>query len=256
MVSSSENDVHQKIRDNGWKQFSILDNQEGIVEVVPKSKYLLVSQDCDIVQRSFEKEKNVEIIQLKEVQKPNKSNTNLKNFRTPHIPFKDNGTDNHYEIDMGARFFIERKTLADISPMSGISFDKKAQKTIIELIKARYERTALPDAFNMRFPLKKIKTLLKNHSHDTYGLFIDVIPEEELQDGVAYHIRLVMLVSDREDTHDQLLESIIEEINDGISVVEYRVKSLDEMSVSEYFEFKALWLVELSYQGDEPDPHL
>ena len=78
MASSSENDVHQKIRDNGWKQFSILDNQEGVVEVVPKSKYLLVSQDCDIVQRSFEKEKNVEIIQLKEVQKPNKSNTNLK----------------------------------------------------------------------------------------------------------------------------------------------------------------------------------
>ena len=256
MASSSENDVHQKIRDNGWKQFSILDNQEGVVEVVPKSKYLLVSQDCDIVQPSFEKEKNVEIIQLKEVQEPNKSNTNLKNFRTPHIPFKDNGKDKHYEIDVGARFFIERKTLADISPISGISLDKKAQKTIIELIKARYERTALPDAFNMRFPDRKIKKLLKNHSHDTYGLFIDVSPEEELSDGFEYHIRLVMLVIEREDAHDQLLESIVEEINDGISVVEYRDKSLDEMSVSAYLEFKALWLVELSYQGDKPDPHL
>ena len=44
-----------------------------------------------------------------------------------------------------------------MNPISGISFDKKAQKTIIELIKARYERTALPDAFNMRFLHKKIK---------------------------------------------------------------------------------------------------
>jgi hypothetical protein len=38
--------------------------------------------------------------------------------------------------------------------------DKKTQKIVIELLKARYERTALPDAFNARFPLKKIKNLL------------------------------------------------------------------------------------------------
>ena len=122
------------------------------------------------------------------------------------------------------------------------------------MIKARYERTALPDAFNKRFEHvhKKIKKILKDHSHDTYGLFIDVSPEEELQDGVEYHIRLIMLVIERDDAHDQLLESIVQEINDGITVVEYRVKSLDEMSVSEYLEFKELWLVELSYQGDGP----
>ncbi len=255
MVSSSENDA-QKIRNNGWKQFSILDNQRGVIQEIPKNNYILVSQDCDIVQGSFEKEKNVEIIQAIEVQKPDKGKTNLKNFRTPHIPFKDNGTDKHFEIDMGARFFIERKLLAEVEPTSGIIFDKKTQKTIVELLKARYERTALPDAFNIRFPHKTIKKILENHSHDTYGLFIDVHTEEELQEDVKYNIRLIMLVIEREDAHEELLESIVQEINDGITVVDYRVKSLDEMSVSEYLEFKELWLVELSYQGDEPEPHL
>jgi hypothetical protein len=102
MGSSVENNDHQKIRDNGWKQFCILDNQGGDIPGLPKNKYLIVSQDCDIVQRSFEKEKNVEVVQVTEVQKPNKSNTNLKNFRTPHIPFKDNDIDKHFEIDMGS----------------------------------------------------------------------------------------------------------------------------------------------------------
>ena len=132
MVSSSENDVHQKIRDNGWKQFSILDNQEGVIQGLPiKNNYILVSQDCDIVQRSFEKEKNVEIIHATEVQKPDKSNTNLKNFRTPHIPFKDNGADKYYEMNMGARFFIERTKLADIRPTSGITLIRKLKKPLL-----------------------------------------------------------------------------------------------------------------------------
>ena len=256
MVSSTENNAHQQIRDNGWKQFSILDNQGDVIQGIPKSKFLIVSQDCDIVQRTFEKEKNVEIIQVTEVQKPNKSNTNLKNFRTPHIPFKDNGVNKHFEIDMNERYFIERTKLAEATPITGITFDKKTQKIIIELLKARYERTALPDAFNARFPLKKIKKLLKDHSQDTYSLFIDVSPEEELYDSGEYYVRLIMLTIDREDDHEELLESIVEEINDGIKVVEYRVKTLDEMSVSEYLEFKVLWLLELSYQGDEAEVHL
>lgn len=99
MGSSAENNDHQKIRDNGWKQFCILDNQGGDIPGLSKKKYLIVRQDCDIVQRSFEKEKNVEVVQVTEVQKPNKSNTNLKNFRTHHVPFKDNDIDKHFEID-------------------------------------------------------------------------------------------------------------------------------------------------------------
>ncbi|HHS2948523.1 TPA: hypothetical protein ACTEL6_001730 [Legionella pneumophila] len=256
MASSTEHNDHQKIRSNGWKQFCILDNQDGDIPEIPNGKYIIVSQDCDIVQRSFEKEKKVEIIQVTEVPKPNKSNTNLKNFRSPHIPFKDNDIDKYFEIDMGQRYFIERKKLAEVSPITGIAFDKKTQKIIIELIKARYERTALPDAFNTRFPLKKIKKLLKNHSQDTYSLFIDVHPEEELNESDEYHIRLIMLVIEREDAHEELLENIVEEINDRINVVEYRVKTLDEMSIGEYLEFKELWLVELSYQGDEAEVHL
>ena len=110
MGSTVENNDHQKILENGWKQFCILDNQNGDIPGLPKNKYLIVNQDCDIVQRSFEKEKNVEVVQVIEIQKPNKSNTNLKNFRTPHIPFKDNGIDKHFEINMGDRYFIERKT--------------------------------------------------------------------------------------------------------------------------------------------------
>lgn len=256
MERSAENNDHQKIRNNGWKQFCILDNHGGDIPGLPKNKYLIVSQDCDIVQRSFEKEKNVELIQLTEIQKPDKSNTNLKNFRTPHIPFKDNHIDKYFEIDMGERYFIERKQLVIASPVPGIMFDKKTQKTLIELLNARYERTALPDAFNARFPLKKIKNLLKDHSQDTYALFIDVHPEEELDESEEYHIRLIMLVIEREDAHEELLENIVEEIKDRINVVEYRVKTLDEMSVAEYFEFKELWLVELSYQGDEVAVHL
>jgi hypothetical protein len=256
MVGSTETDnEYQKIRDNSWKQFSVLDNLSGIVQEVHKTHYLLVSQDCDIVQRSFDKEKNVEIIQIIEVEKPNKSNTNLKNFRTPHILFTANGEEKHYQINMGERFFVDRKILAEVVPIAGIVFDKKTQKMIIELLNARYERTALPDAFNARFPFKKVKELLKDHSHDTYAFFIDVQPEEELS-GDEYYVRLIMLVIKREDAHDELLENIVEEIKDGINVVEYRVKTMDEMSVGEYFEFKKLWLMELSYQGDEADVHL
>jgi len=256
MGSSVENNDHQKILDNGWKQFCVLDNQGVDIPGLPKNKYLIVNQDCDIVQRSFEKEKNVEVVQVTEVQIPNKSNTNLKNFRTPHIPFKDNGIDKHFEINMGERYFIERKLLAEVPPVRGIMFDKKTQKIVIELLKARYERTALPDEFNARFPLKKIKNLLKDHCQDTYALFIDVHPEEELHESDEYHIRLIMLVIEREDAHEELLEGIIEEIKDRINVVEYRVKTLDEMSVGEYLEFKELWLVELSYQGDDVEIHL
>ena len=53
-----------------------------------------------------------------------------------------------------------------------------------------------------------------------------------------------MLVIEHEDAHYQLLGSIVEEINDGISIVEYRVKSLNEMSVSEYLEFKELFVLQ------------
>lgn len=77
-----------------------------------------------------------------------------------------------------------------------------------------------------------------------------------MNESDEYHIRLIMLVIEREDGHEELLENIVEEINDRINVVEYRVKTLNEMSIGEYLEFKELWLVELSYQGDEADVHL
>jgi hypothetical protein len=257
MVGSIEvNDDHQKILDNGWKQFSVLDNQDGIILEIPKKKYLLVSQDCDIVQRSFEKEKYAEIIHVTEIMKPEKIKTGLKDFRTPHIPFDESGIEKHYEMNIGKRFFVERKILAEIVPIAGIKFDKKTQKIIIELLKARYERTALPDAFNMRFPFKKIKKLLKEHSHDTYAFFIDVNPEGELPQSSKYNIRLIMLVKKREDVFEELMENIVDEIKEGINVAEYRVKTMEEMSVAEYFDFKQLWLLELSYQGDEADVHL
>ncbi len=253
---NKSSDSHLKIQQNGWKQFSIIDYENNTPpDGVPDGMYILVSQDCDIVNFCFVKESKVEIIRVTERSKPDKALTGLKNFRKAQVPFDEGGTEKYYEIDINHRYFIRRELLSDISPVPGIIFNDIAKQIIIRVLFARYERIALPDTFNDRFPKNEIKKLLEDYKNDVFALFLKITPSEE--EMPLYKVHIIMLVTDTE-RHDELLEQIVDKINEcsGIEVEnDYRSLTIDEMTVRQYTEYQAYWhFTELSFQGEEVGP--
>lgn len=247
----------EKIKRNGWKQGAcLLIDKSTVVHTVTQcmqerlqpGMYIVLSQDCDILNFSLEKEPVVEVIAANQIQQCNAELNTGKNPRQLHL---DTNVSNLFlEISPNNRHFISRGYLENYNPAS-IEITSRSLKILVNWIAKRYKRPGFPDAFNRRLDSKlieKIKRILSNKAVNTRGLFIRLHSEEELPQSETYNVILKLLVpkfnyedeatlTNIQNGFDKIL-GLLEAVK-GIKIIEEScVQSEDDITLHHYLELK------------------
>lgn len=191
------------IREKGWRQGSILQNEDvrdylGSSET-PSDEIvgIVITQSCDLVHHSLEGEPSVEILLGKIVDKPNPSFRFSKHPRKLHLHLAHTDTNEQFvELVPHEKSIVARELLKDIEPDPARFLPEQDLRVLTSWLAARYDRPALPDAFNDRIhaSIKGQEKIAKRISDSVLALFIDIQPFEELPPEEVYIVNFVAVV--------------------------------------------------------------
>ncbi len=182
--------------------------------------WVVVSQSCDLTNRSLDKEPLAELVQLipkaKRRQSPDKRNLWSKNPREIALLNEDglvlNGS-------ISNRVFITRERLQGLSPSVKRVLAPRHRQALRKWLAGRYVRPAFPGGFNDRIQPgeESIEALLTEHEPFLRGLYCRVRPTDEAlpadQPYVSQWIlvyRQAILIAD-DDRSLEILEEEAEE---------------------------------------------
>lgn len=258
------------IKQNGWKQganllvnasVEIYATTKCMKERLSEGLYFVLSQDCDILNPSLEKEPVIELIKANEIPKCDHKLTSGKNPRQLHITLDQENI--CLEFLPHNRLFIAREYLeqqyADQVEIMG-----KQLNMLINWTTKRYRRHGFPYAFNNRCKpiMERIEPILRNEAKKIRGIFIRLNTDEELGADKTYKLIIKMLVpkefyenkkelSAIHDGFDKILH-LFDSI-DGIEILPgSQVQSMDEITVHSYQELREWDFDYISFlNGDE-----
>jgi len=245
---TTKKDLHQEIKEKGWKQGSCLLVEDSNSFGLSPGLYIVLSQDCDLINTSLEKEPYIELVFVNEIEKTDGRCSGGKNPRKLHFCHQTK----NYECQIKDRLFVDRNLLRITTPLCHL--DNKTKNLLIDWVIKRYNRTAFPDNFNKRVTKKQkkeIDKLLQAHYSDIHDLYIQLSTFEELDDKRKYKINLFILVKD--ETDDKKISKIKDSLEEIIQILEecniciendYRVTRLSDIS---YGTVRSMYLWDFEY---------
>lgn len=192
------------IKEKGWRQGSILQNNDvrdylGDPDVnSDEIVSIVITQSCDLVHHSLEGEPSVEILVGKIVNKPNGNFRYGKHPRKLHICVRHADTNEQFvELVPHEKIVVARELLKDIDPDPERYLPEQDLRVLTAWLAARYDRPALPDAFNDRVhaSMKGQEKIAKRISDHVIALFINIHPFNDLLPDEVYSVILVAVVS-------------------------------------------------------------
>jgi len=235
---------------NGWRQGSVLAGEsldilgaEGVYPPSPECVALILSHDCDVVNASFDKEPQVELIWLSPREKPDGRMTLGKNSRCLHLELATpSARGEWFEASARNRFILPRPLLQSIAPSPGFSLPAAGKRLVSRWIAKRYDRSAFPTEFNRRLRgAKKLSRTLESGGGWIEDLYVSVV-DDELPEAQPYDIvlRAVLRVEDfgtpeRRAQADHCLQELVGMLDDlaGISVLDAAVVSEAEFTLDD-----------------------
>jgi hypothetical protein len=215
-------------------------------------RWMVVSQDCDLVQADWSKEPYVELILIR----PSKGNQLPPAWgQSPReMQFRDPPGEmipQRFVCSVQDRVLIDRRYLSDAKPDQRREFDRENVKRICHWISRRYVRAAFPDAFNDRVKsaldsLTDRKGQLSKQSDLLTGVYVRVA-EEELETDNSYEMIIWAAMRPRDFEEPQknaaaqqlldLLEATLGSCT-GIDIVECLLKSEQDITLDHLHEWK------------------
>lgn len=255
------------IRENGWQQGSILHNDDlrdyfgEQVEATDNTIGIVITQTCDLVHHSLESEPSVEILIGKIVEKPNNLFHNGKNPRKLQLRLAQTDTNEQF-IDLvpHAKSISSRELLNDIKPATDKHLPEHDLRVLTSWLAARYDRPALPDAFNDRIhaSTKGQEKIAKRISKSVVAVFIDIHPFQELPPEELYSVSLVAVVQRDFDGDISELETDIEKFAEllraGHMNVTAKILPENKAPFTLITQFKRYDLDYFSLRQDPADP--
>jgi hypothetical protein len=208
-------------------------------------RWMVISQDCDLLQPDLSKEPFVELIRIRPASGshlPPAWGQSPREMQFNDPPGLNGGT--RFVCSVHDRVRIDRQYLQNQKPDHDREFNKENVKRICHWISRRYVRAAFPDAFNDRVKpsldsLTDKKSQLNKMSDLLTGVYIRVSEAElEIDEDYEVIIWASMRPQDYEDydrnTEAQellgLLESTLGSCR-GIEIVECELKSEQEITL-------------------------
>ena len=263
-------DIGKQIEDLDWRQGAIFREADTTAlrhqlqaEWTEGSVAIVVSQSCDLVHHDLESEPFAEIVIGRPVGSANGNLTDGKNPRRLHLRIRSISAEQVVEIVPADHYRIDREQLVRIMPDGQKVLSDRERRTLANWLAGRYQREALPTAFNQRIARsqKKRDKIYRRLSKRVSALLVKLTPNKELPDHEPYHILLLALVpADDHDPRDVIendLQALSQQISQDSGIVidqSPQVVSETEISVALYRQFSPFPLEYLSLREDPPHP--
>lgn len=217
MTITPEDMEIRQVEAQGWRQGCVLPvachaelTQLPDVDTIidPDDACIVVSQSCDLVHHDAQQEPYAELLITKPL--TGTADPMVRNRRNPrrlHFELSVSGNLAWYEALAWRRCRLHRAVLARHQPDPERRLDDtRVLRMIVEWLAARYQRAALPSAFQRRLrPVQDKLRKLAVKLTDASTLFVALNPQEELSDEEAYHLGLILaLPSDEYAQQDRL----------------------------------------------------
>jgi len=260
------------IKERGWRQgcvlpppaFDQVSEESGLEFTEQGTLPIVISQDCDVVHSSFEKEPYVEIIRAASVPALDGKYVHAKNPRVLHLPVTWDGVDLPYGVSIHEKARIDRHLLEEIEPDARAKLSNDNVGMLSDWVARRYVRASFPDEFQRRLgsrkPWARLKSLLAEEGTLVTGVFVRLHTQSELPASEAYRLIVRVTVEgstfEDEDIRFQLRDDFLERLVDlleefdGIKVVEYQLVSEADFSLEDLKNTQRLDFDYLSYADD------
>ena len=194
----------EQLIERGWKQGTILIPGDSRLQthahypIACDDRLLIVSQTCDLVQGSFEREPYFEVLCLHPLDRaPDSGYLGGKNSRRIefNLELPDNPHHDWYALPY-ERHVVDRKLLLGELQPDFLVEDINKLKMILRWLSGRYTRTAFPEAFVSRIDAKKgaIGKKMARLNDFVSNVFVRLLPFEELNTGQPYVIEIILLM--------------------------------------------------------------
>jgi hypothetical protein len=200
--------IRSAILQRGWRQGSVLpDDALAHIRFADQgatlpagAKAIVISQDCDILAERLEDEPFVEVAVGAQIPSIDPNFSYAKNPRKLDLDLARSGTSlGAVRLEMRLRGSVPRNLLAQANPSGEVA--DGAFRGFVNWIARRYDRAALPDAFNTRIrarkQFKKLREILKRAKHgQPLAVLIALGQQEnvELKSGEPYEIGLYVVL--------------------------------------------------------------
>ncbi len=265
--------LRERLIQRGWQQGVILETKSlQCAELETKDDvlgYLVLTQTCDCVNPSFEKEPHLEVLPLipRKTKKghPDPDYENGKNPREIHFWITVNGKQQCAISRIRDIKLIDRACIEDFQFSQTIKISRGVIDDIVDWRAARYSRTAFPEAFEAAFGMVKepFKKIISAHHADIDSLLIFIDPFDEIKEGDCYEIQLFLMVKPRVMSQNNAVANLnqashdIEKLLmtcDAFAPVKCFVKGLAEMSLWEARNYMDFSRFDYLSFGQEEEP--
>lgn len=198
-------DCGAKIEDLSWRQGSFIPDEtvqhargigDGVAGVPTEGSFhIVVTQSCDLVNKSLEDEPWCEVMRLRTISQTESLKENGRNPRFLHFYIEQQGVKIPCEVAAKDRLFLPRQILTTVPPLTTVEVTETELKSLTDWISQRYSRPALPSAFNRRLKPqgKALKRLIEKGHHLFRDFFLRISSFDELTDDKLYRLKLLIV---------------------------------------------------------------
>lgn len=268
------------LEENNWLQGSFVSCEDlellrRMSDDIPEGEIYLItaSQSCDAC-ASEDKEEFIEFSIARAIEKVDGNYLYNKNPRRLHLKAEINDADEEFktlclELLAQEKIRLKKKDIEEIKkirPCRNITLRDTTISQYANWLAARYNRPALPSAFEKRFNDawnrgnrdKKMDRV----SESVIGVYVDIFPDKELNDTQNYDIDLLFLITEKvkEDSDFfQEIKALAEVYKQALTDANCNlggviIKTKQEVSIATLESYKRLIYDNLSYKNDQPLP--
>ncbi len=229
---------------------------------------IVASQSCDIANNRLEDDPCVAVLIGQTVNEQKEEYAFNKHPRILHVTLKRKTDNEEVFEDIPAQFkafqkiHIPKDVFINLSPSTQLLLVNQDLSSFVSWLAARYSRPALPTAFNHRIEKadhkRKRRKTAKSLDVSLTGLYIEIIPDAEINDDQDYAVNFLGLVpvnynGDLEEVK-QLVHNIAEVMMAAGMDVKFEVLREDEVSIAMLRRFKRFYYDDLSIRNNNTLP--
>ncbi|HHF3085174.1 TPA: hypothetical protein ACPJ1F_003383 [Vibrio diabolicus] len=276
--------VGQQLEKRGWLQGSIIDKAQSLpliyqgicIDVNPDELaaqdfvLVVVTQSCNIANNGVNTVQLAVAYHIESRDRNKEFNKHPRELDTRYNSLVDD-TDGEEEvvllehnirINIQEKIFIPKELLLGVDLDTDLFFQNYEQSSFVDWLGAHYTKPALPTQFNDMIAdiRKKKKKPTRNKEKaltaDFLGVYVNIHPNRDLQDGEQYNVQLLGLVNPASDLGEaeECLKNYATILSDAGMNVKTVAKYSTQVSVALLQDFKRFYLDELSYSEESDAP--
>jgi hypothetical protein len=274
--------VGRQLEKKGWLQGSIISDLSGLplihrgilVDITPEklseSNFVLIvaTQSCNIANEAVNTVQLAVGYHIDSRSKNREFNKHPREIDTWYNSICSIGNEEVIVLEKSIRInvlekiFIPKELLLGVELSEDLVFQDYEKSSFVDWLGSHYTKPALPTQFNDLIAAVKKRNSKKFRSKEKalitsfLGVYVNIYPNRDLNNGEQYKVKLLGLVKPQSDLDiaEKCLENYSTILSEAGMDVTKTAKHSTKVSVAVLQDFKRLYLDELSYSQEEDTP--